>query len=127
MNIENDLNILYDDDFEENINVALISKQRTAVLQIPKFGANNQHNGQFKWHMLNCIVPEQAQLNQKIIEGPGYNYSKIYKKYIQCQEQICFPEKIRNKVRKSSKVLKAIKAESVPEKKETTHLYPWSE
>ena len=59
MNIENDLNIFYDDDFEENIKVALKLKQRTIVFQTPKIGANNQHNGHFKCHMSNCIVLKQ--------------------------------------------------------------------
>ena len=64
MSIENDLNILYDDDFEENIQVALKLKQRTIVFQIQKIGTNNQYNGHFKCHMSNCIVlKQQSRLN----------------------------------------------------------------
>ena len=38
------------------------------------------------------------ELENQIFEEPANNYSQKYKKYMQCQEQICFSEKIRNKV-----------------------------
>ena len=37
------------------------------------------------------------ELENQIFEEPANNYSQKYKKYMQCLEQICFPEKIKIK------------------------------
>ena len=39
------------------------------------------------------------ELENQIFEEPANNYSQKYKKYIQCQEQICFPEKIKSSIK----------------------------